>query len=161
MRHNAHPPISLNIKGQLGRIWCYRSFRALPSFERSEILGLDDPGELLRLAGVRWRFSRGDGGDLAFNPVHGRERPVPASLQLAGDKRLAGSTASYCRRASAAHCRAWASQFEFGAPAAAALFQSGSLADDPSGGFSNHACLDSERPSKVRGNGRKIAILVS
>ena len=44
MRHNAHPPISLKIKGLLGRIWCYRFFRALPSFEWSEVLGLDDPG---------------------------------------------------------------------------------------------------------------------
>jgi len=47
----------------------------------------------------RRSFLRNHGGNVAFGAVCRRKRIVPAPLQLAGNEGLAGSTASYCRRA--------------------------------------------------------------
>jgi hypothetical protein len=50
----------------------------------------------------RARLGRVMSGDLAFNLCHARECLIPAHLQFAATSRLAGSVASYCRKARSA-----------------------------------------------------------
>src|SRR2546429_7818384 len=68
--------------------------------------------EVCRERGERSRIDNGRerggvmGGDLAFNLRHARERLVPARFQSPATSRLAGSAASYCRKARSAAKRA-------------------------------------------------------
>ena len=71
---------------------------AFQTTERHQVLAL-------RLA-ERWRTTRNQGGELSFDPSDNLRASFQRRSNSPATRRFAGSTASYCRRATAASCGA-------------------------------------------------------